>query len=222
MDPLSHTVAKRWVKSAASIYWTNADPWNLNEYKSVLREDLQRFARITKMLTWWSSLFRSLAGPLMAPKLNFFADWSDRFLSDSKELYDQLEATVPLADRAQKELEELASKWGTEEEEPHRSGLIETLYELPSATALYKLARKLEPLQKSLDDRAEDPPIDWFLEDYVGGESGVSKRLQKFHNTPTGIFSEEMLGILTLTGFIQYVTSEEAFYELEAELHPDE
>jgi hypothetical protein len=156
--------------------------------------------------SYLAGVYRNIAVPLEAPKIAVFADRMDQRVKDLDQLMVLVQEGVRLTSKAQDEFVQLTEDLA--EGKPRRGGLIEAVYDLPSIEAILKISKEANKIQSRLVREDDDYHIDWVLEEYIGSESGVSRKIEKNGDPLRGWFTEGFSGVWTLFGFVKYLVDE--------------
>lgn len=145
------------------------------EYSSV--DDLKEMAKYVKRCAVLVTLYQRIAEALETPKIATLAERIQKRIADVEALAVLIRKAIPLYAQVEKELE--AECRAIAAGKPIRHGLIELVVDLPSARALRGLSREMEVISKGIlqEDRRESY-LDWNLEEYIGYETRVYKRIE--------------------------------------------
>lgn len=206
-DPVVEAVARRWKQAATSSWYEDApSDIDFDSVAGYLRDDLRLVKGYKIKCAYLAGIYRGLVGPLEAPKIAVFADRMDQRVKDLDQLMPMVQAGVALISKAQKEFDQLIEDLA--DNKPHRGGLIEAVYDLPSIEALLKVAKEANKIQSRLVREDDDYHIDWTLEEYLGPEAGIQRKIEKNGEPLRGWFTEGFSGVWTLFGFIKYLVDE--------------
>lgn len=202
-DPLVESVAHRWKQAASSSWYDEAKEIDPDSVAGYFREDTRLVKSYKIKCAYLAEIYRGLASPLEAPKIAVFADRMDQRVKDLDQLMLKVQEGMNLVPKARKEFDQLLEDLAGGK--PHRGGLIEAVYDLPSIEAILKIAKEANNIQSRLVKEDDDYHIDWTLEEYLGSEAGVQRKIEKNGEPLQGWFVDEFSGVWTLFGFIRYL-----------------
>ena len=202
MSDLVESVARRWKQAAAS-WFEDTEEIDFDSVAGYFKEDTRLVKGYKIKCAYLAGIYRNLAVPLEAPKISIFADRMDQRVQDLDQLMVMVQEGVRLTPKAQGEFEQLLEDLA--DGKPRRGGLIEAVYDLPSIEAILKIAKEANKIQSRLVREDDDQYIDWILEEYLGSEAGVSRKIEKNGEPLRGWFAEGFSGVWALFGFVKYL-----------------
>lgn len=205
-DPIVEAVARRW-KLASDVTWfTDAEEIDFDSVAGYFKDDSKLVRWYKAKCVYLAPIFRSLAAPLEAPALSKYADLMDKRVTEVDQLMTLVGEGVKLTKRAQEEFDQLLEDLA--DEKPRRGGLIEAVHDLPAIEAIMKVAKEAGNLHDRLTKEDDDTLIDWTLEEYLGPESGIQRKIEKAGEPMRGWFAggSNFSGAGTLYGFVKYLT----------------
>lgn len=206
-DPIAEAVARRWKLAAASSWYDDApSDIDFDSVATYFRDDTRRAKSYKLKCAYLAEIYQRLAEPLETPELAVFADRMGQRVKDLDQLMLRVQEGVKLTPKAQKEFEQLLEDLA--DGKPIRGGYIEAVYDLPSVGAILKIAKEANKIQSRLVTEDDESHIDWILEEYIGSEAGVFRKIEKNGEPLLGWFTGEFSGVWTLFGFLKYLVDE--------------
>jgi len=201
-DPIVEVVVLRYKKAAESWLTETSDQLPLEDAEVYIREDV-------KLVRWYKAkclylvpIFRRLAEPLEAPQILVSADRIEKRVQELDQLMALVQEGAKLFKKAQSEFDQLIEDLA--DKKPRRGGLIEAVYDLPSIESILKVAKDARKIQDRFVREDDDYHIDWVLEEYLGSEAGIGKKIEKNGANLNGWFTDRFVGVWVLYGFVKY------------------
>lgn len=208
-DPIAEAVARRWKVASDATWLTDAEEIDLDSALGYFRDDTRLIKGYKAKCAYLAPIYRKLAEPLEAPSLAKYADLIDKRVTEVDQLMALLGDGVKLFKKAQGEFDKLLVSLANGE--PHRGGLIEVVYNLPTIVAIMKIASEAGKLHDKLTKEDDDGLVDWTLEEYLGPEAGIQRKIEKNGEPMRGWFAggSNFVGAGVLYGFVRYFSDPE-------------
>jgi len=203
-DPIVKAVAHRWKLVASAHNWID-EAEQLDSHAAInnLKQDFRNVKGYKTKCAYLAQIYRKLAEPLETPEIAEYADLMDQRVKDVDQLISMLQGSEKLIAKAEKEFDQLIEDIAKGKK--LRGGYIEAVYDLPSMRAILALANEADNLQSRLDTEDNEGSIDWTLEEYLGVEARVYKKIDKTGGFLLGWFAERNFsGVWALYGFLKY------------------
>lgn len=201
-DPIVEAVVIRYKKATESWFTSTTDQLPLDDAKVYIKDDTKLVRGYKAKCVYLSKIFRSLAGPLETPQIAVFADRIDKRVQDLDQLMGLVQEGAKLLDKAQGEFDQLIEDIA--DRKPRRGGLLEAIYDLPSIDAILKIALEAREIQDRFVKEDDDYHIEWVLEEYIGPESGIQRKIERAGESMNGWFTDRFSGVYALYGFVKY------------------
>jgi hypothetical protein len=209
MDPIVKLVALRWKLASDPTWLGDAEELDLDSALGYFRDDTRLIKGYKAKCAYLSSVYRTLVSPLESSILVKYADLMDKRVTEVNQLMILLGEGVKLLKRAQGEFEKLMVSLANGE--PHRGDLIKMVYDLPTIVAIMKIANEAGKLHDKLTKEDDDGLVDWTLEEYIGSEAGIQRKIEKAGEPMQGWFAggSNFVGAGALYGFVKYLADPE-------------
>lgn len=205
-DKIIRSVVQRFrTMTAAKTNWFN-EAWvtDIEDAKQGVSDDTLKIQESSKPFHEISKVFRSLAGPLKAPKISDLADRVDGIVESLEEFSKLSRECVALMDDLDRDWEALMSKVA-KGEKPKDEALKE-VKGLSTYKRYLTIAEKAGAIQDEVTKIFDGYDMDWTLENYVGAEAGIYDDLEKL--SPSNPF-DDLTGTVNLFGVLVLYTEEE-------------
>ena len=201
-DRIVEAVVLRYKMAAENWFSLTNDQLPLEDAEVYVKEDVKLVRGYKAKCVYLAQIFRKLAEPLESPQISVFADRIEKRVQELDQLMDLVQRGSKLFKKAQDEFDQLIEDIA--DRKPRRGGLIEAVYALPSIDAIFGIAEEARKIQDRFVKEDEEGRIDWVLEEYIGSESGVGKKLEKNGSYLSGWFTDRFSGVWALYGFVKY------------------
>jgi hypothetical protein len=224
-DRIIKAVARRWKQASDATWLTETSDLSLESALQYSKEDRRRVKGYLAKCAYLAPIYRNLAGPLESPILIRYADLMDKRALEVGQLMVLVNEGASLFKKADDEFGRLIENLAAGK--PHR-GLIEAVYDLPTIKSIMKIANEASKIHDRLIKEDDDMIIDWVLEEYVGPEAGIHRKLDKAGDPMRGWFAggSDFSGVGTLYGFVKYFTDpkyiQDSIDDIRAERGTDE
>ena len=214
-DPIVKAVALRYKKAAESWLTATTDQLPIEDAEGYVRDDVKLARGYKAKCVYLAQIFRKLAEPLEAPQISAYADRIEKRVQEFDQLMALVQSGAKLLKKTQREFDQLIEDLA--EKEPQRGG-IKDVYGLPGIESILKIADEARKIQDRFTKEDEDGHIDWVLEEYIGPESGVGKKIEKNGSNLSGWFTDKFSGVYALYGFVNYLIDSNYIQELVEEV----
>jgi hypothetical protein len=184
---------------SASSGWDDADTIDCDDAENLVTEDVREIRRYIKRCGVLIEPYKKLAEALEAPKLLKFAEHLGERIKDLEQVAELLQKGRPFFKRFGDDFEKMCEELA-EGRRTLRHGLIEEVSDLPVYNQIREQGQTIESITDRIheQDQSDTPYIDWTLDDYVGSEAGIYRKIQR---VSPGAFYE-----------VTNVTAEKIFY----------
>lgn len=192
--------------------WENADPVHVDDAISQIDDDFKKLARYGKQAEVLVPVFRRLAEALETPKIGVFADRIEEAVRSIQRAIELLKEGKVLCRKFDDEIQRLAAEVAGGR--TLRNGMVAEVLEFPIYGDLLRVGRELDQLSKKLYALE----IDWTLEDYLGFEAKIARRIEKV--SPGDFENAEAMLESSIFGILQYYTDADYLEELVEDAKP--
>ena len=199
-------VVERYKRVTGGTNWLNeAYEVDVGDAKSGLTSDLKFLNKYVAKCKYLVPIYRSLAEALITAQIGKNADAVEIRISKVERLIGLLTKAHSLLDSVDHDWESLMDRIARYEVKLTH-GLIEAVQDMPSMVRFRTLAQEVGDLEDEISKEDDKYPIDWYLEDYIGSETGIYKRIDKAY--PPQV-DENIMGAMNLFGLIILYTNVE-------------
>jgi len=180
----------------------DADPTSAEDAVRAFDDDQRILRSYIKVSGLLAPKFRELSAALETKRLALFADRIRErvdLLLDLSDLIDRARPLAPALEAAYDRVQEEA-----EEGRPPRA---ETFRELAAFRSLLAVAERMIAIEQTIADEDYRGYIDWTLDEYLGPDAVIYRRLQKV--APRHLWDSDYTGSRTVFGVLVYYSDPE-------------
>lgn len=169
------------VKTASD--FAGVDNADADDTKGSIQDIQKDLKKLLRKLPAVARAYAAAAGPLSSPQLKVYADRITQRVKDLVQVGEALSRVQSLCKDLEEDVEKLCKKFGSEGEDEMSMELEGEIEDLSVYKTLLSLAEDTDEVVQRVTAEEDDGHIDWTLDDYLGGESGLYKRLQNANIT---------------------------------------